>query len=266
MVMIDHGSTKGVISIPCNKTIDATLTAQNYIDHVYQCFGLPDSFLSDHSPQFSSQVFRKMAWLLGIKTLRSMAYHLQTDGETERVNQELEIYFRIFCFNNPGTWKPLNSLIEFSHNQKVHSTTKQTPFYLMIRYELKDILLAFDKTNAPTVEQRVKALHKARNKAAAAHELARQKMAERSTQGFTPFKKGEQVWLDSQNLKIGYLSWKLASKREGPFTIMEVLGSVTYCLKLLNQWRIHDIFHITLLQNWDPWPPLHETTSWPYQR
>jgi len=60
MVMVDHGSTKGVISIPCNKTIDATLMAQNYIDHVYRCFGLPDSFLSDRGPQFSSQVFREM--------------------------------------------------------------------------------------------------------------------------------------------------------------------------------------------------------------
>ena len=48
MVVVDHGSTKGVISIPCNKTIDATLTAQNYIDHIYWHFGLPDSFLSDH--------------------------------------------------------------------------------------------------------------------------------------------------------------------------------------------------------------------------
>jgi len=153
MVMVDHGSTKGVISIPCNKTINATLTAQNYIDHVYQCFGLPDSFLSDHGPQFSSQVFREMARLLGIKTLRSTAYHPQTDGETERVNQELEIYFQIFCSNNPETWKQLNSLMEFSHNQKVHSTTKQTPFYLMMGYEPKDIPLPFDRTNAPTVEQ-----------------------------------------------------------------------------------------------------------------
>jgi len=61
MVVVDHGSTKGVISIPCNKTIDATLMAQNYIDHVYRHFGLPDSFLSDRGPQFSSQVFREMA-------------------------------------------------------------------------------------------------------------------------------------------------------------------------------------------------------------
>jgi len=71
IVMIDHGSTKRVISIPCNKMIDAMLMAQNYIDHVYQCFRLPDSFLSDRGPQFSSQVFREMAQLLGIKMLRS---------------------------------------------------------------------------------------------------------------------------------------------------------------------------------------------------
>jgi len=153
MVMVDHGSTKGVISIPCNKTIDATLTAQNYIDHVYQRFGLHDSFLSDRGPQFSSQVFREMARLLGIRTLRSMAYHPQTDRETEWVNQELEIYFRIFCSNNPKTWKQLNPLMEFSHNQKVRSTMKQTPFYLMMGYEPKDIPLAFDRTNAPTAEQ-----------------------------------------------------------------------------------------------------------------
>ena len=107
MVVVDHGSTKGVISIPCNKMIDAMLTAQNYIDHMYRRFGLPDSFLSNHGPQFSSQVFREMARLLGIKMLRSTAYHPQTDGETERVNQKLEIHFRIFCSNNSKMWKLL---------------------------------------------------------------------------------------------------------------------------------------------------------------
>jgi len=128
---------------------------------VYRHFRLPDSFLSDHGPQFSSQVFREMARLLGIKMLRTMAYHFQTDGETKRINQELEIYFRIFCFNNLRMWKPLNSLMEFSHNQKIHSTMKQTLFYLMMGYEPKDIPLAFDKTNAPTAEQWVKAYYEA---------------------------------------------------------------------------------------------------------
>src|SRR6202023_693680 len=236
MVMVGHGSTKGVISIPCTKTIDAITTAQNYINHVFRRFGLPDSFLSDRGPQFSSQVFREITRPLGITTLRSTAYHPQTDGETERVNQELEIYFRIFCANNPSTWKRLNSLMEFSHNQKVHSTTKQTPFYLMMGYEPQDIPLAFDRTNAPTAERRLKELSEARKEASAAHELARQKMIERSTRGFTPFQKHDKVWLDGRNLKIGYQSRKLAPKREGPFEITEVLGPVTYRSKLPNQW------------------------------
>jgi len=72
-------------------------------------------------------------------------------------------------------------------------------------------------------------------------------VTKRTTQGFTPFKKREQVWLDGRNLKIGYQSKKLAPKRKGPFTITEVLGPVTYCLQLPNQWRIHDIFHTSLL-------------------
>jgi transposase InsO family protein len=247
MVVVDHGSTKGVISIPCTKTIDATQTAQNYIDHVYRRFGLPNSFLSDRGPQFNSHVFKEMMRLLGVKTLRSTAYHPQTDGETERVNQELEIYFRIFCTNNPRTWKHLNPLMEFSHNQKTHSVTKQTPFYLMMGYEPKDIPLAFEKTNTPTAEFRLKTLKEARNEASAAHELARQKVAERSTRGFTPFEKGQKVWLDGRNLKIGYESRKLAPKREGPFEISEVMGPVTYRLILPNQWRVHPVFHASLL-------------------
>src|SRR6202023_2212177 len=58
MVIVDHGSTKGVISILCNKTIDAEQTALNYIEHVYKRFGLLTSFLSDRGPQFSSKVFK----------------------------------------------------------------------------------------------------------------------------------------------------------------------------------------------------------------
>ena len=119
--------------------------------------------------------------LLGVKTLRSTAYHPQTDGETERVNQELEIYFRIFCSNNPETWHQLNPLMEFSLHQQTHSTTHQSPFYLMYGYEPRDIPLAFDKMNSPTAEFRLKTLKEARNEAAAAHELARQKMAEHKT-------------------------------------------------------------------------------------
>ena len=81
----------------------------------------------------------------------------------------------------------------------------------------------------------------------AAHELARTHMADRRKSTFVPFKKGQKVWLDSKNLKMLYHK-KMAPKREGPFVIMEVLGPITYRLKLPNSWKIHDVFHATLLR------------------
>ena len=72
-------------------------------------------------------------------------------------------------------------------------------------------------------------------------------MADRRKSTFIPFKKGDQVWLDSRNLKTTYHK-KMEPKREGPFTITDILGPVTYRLKLPITWRIHNVFHATLLR------------------
>ena len=90
-------------------------------------------------------------------------------------------------------------------------------------------------------------LIKNREEALAAHELARTHMAGRYKDTFTPFKKGQKVWLDSCNLKTSYHK-KIRLKREGLFKIEEVLGPVTYQLKLPETWRIHNVFHAVLLQ------------------
>ena len=70
---------------------------------------------------------------------------------------------------------------------------------------------------------------------------------EKITQGFKPFKQGDLVWLDSRHLKLRYESSKLAPKHEGPFPIKEVLSPLSYDLSLPNTWRIHPVFHASLL-------------------
>ena len=95
----------------------------------------------------------------------------------------------------------------------------------------------------------MKALIKDREEALAAHELARSHMAERRRSTFTLFKLGDWVWLDTRNLKTNYHK-KMALRREGPFKIVEVLGPITYQLKLPETWRIHDVFHATLLRQY----------------
>jgi hypothetical protein len=80
-------------------------------------------------------------------------------------------------------------------------------------------------------------------------------MMERITQKFIPFKKDDEVWLDSKNLKLPYPTRKLALKREGPFPIIEVITPLSYRLKLPDQWKIHPVFHVHLLT------PFQETSA-----
>ena len=61
-------------------------------DHVWKLHGLPTRTISDRGPQFTAEVYR----LLGIKAAKTTAYHPQADGQTKRVNQELEQYLRLF--------------------------------------------------------------------------------------------------------------------------------------------------------------------------
>jgi transposase InsO family protein len=247
MVVVDHGLSKGVILSPCNKTIDSVGTGNLLLRDLYRRFGLPDQMISDRGPQFASKAFQELGKLLGIKLTMSTAHHPQTDGATERVNQEIEAYLAIFCANNPDRWSRLIPIMEFSYNQKSHAERRHSPFYLQLGSDPLAIPAAYPKTNVPEVEERLKELQKARDEALAAHELARQKMIERSTRGFKPFKLHDKVWLESKNLKLRYESKKLAPKREGPFEISEVLGPLTYRLKLPQQWRIHPVFHASLL-------------------
>jgi hypothetical protein len=86
-----------------------------------------------------------------------------------------------------------------------------------------------------------------REEALAAHELARTRIANWKQSKFVPFEKNQKVWLDTRNLKMSHHK-KIAPKREGPFKIDEVLGPVTYRLKLPESWRIHNVFHATLLR------------------
>jgi hypothetical protein len=107
--------------------------------------------------------------------------------------------------------------------------------------------LAVEPSSAPAASERLTQLIKAREEALSAHELARQKMAQRTMRHSKPFKLGQKVWLESRNLHIPYPSRKTAPKREGPFRIKKVMGPVTYQLELPAKWRIHDVFHAHLL-------------------
>ena len=104
---------------------------------------------------------------------------------------------------------------------------------------------SFKNRRFPAVEAKMKQLQKNREEALTAHELVRTQMIKQRRSKFTPFQKGDKVWLDSRNLQTLYHK-KMVLRREG-FKIVNVLGPLTYRLKLLETWKIHNVFHTSLL-------------------
>ena len=83
----------------------------------------------------------------------SSTYHPQTDGETERVNQEVETYLWIFCGSNPSEWAEQIPMAEFVHNIQPHSTTGKSLFYLIMGYKPQALPDITNKTNLPAIEK-----------------------------------------------------------------------------------------------------------------
>ena len=139
MVVGDHDLTKGEILIPCQKSIDALGTANLLYEHVYRRFGLFSHVISDRGPQFASKVFQEVAKRLGFKSAMSTAYHPQTDGGTERLNQGIEAYLRAYCADHPETWAEHIVEMEFAHNQYQSAERNASPFFLMMGYNPRPI-------------------------------------------------------------------------------------------------------------------------------
>jgi len=77
-------------------TVIAAGVANLYLQNVWKLHGLPQKVVSDRRPQFVAALMKELYRLLGIEATTSTTYHPQTDGQTERVNQELEQYLWIF--------------------------------------------------------------------------------------------------------------------------------------------------------------------------
>ena len=73
-------------------------------------------------------LMKELNGMLGIISKLSMAFHLQTDGQTKRVNQELEQYLRIFIDHRQEQWFEWLGTAEFAYNNKAHSSTRTSPF------------------------------------------------------------------------------------------------------------------------------------------
>ena len=88
-------------------------------------------------------------------------------------------------------------------------------------------------------------------------------MTSRSTHCFHPWKVRDKVWLEATHLRLHYPSRKLTPKRHGPFKVIQILSPLTYKLRLPSTWRIHNVFHASLLSSYHSTEPYGPTFSSP---
>ena len=129
MTVIDSVS-KRVHFVPTYTTVTVEEAARLFLHHVWKLHSLPKRVVSDHGPQFVASFTKKLYRLLGIRLSSSIAWHPQTDKQTECINQELDQFLHLFVNKWQNGWYNLLPIAEFQHNNHVYSTTQQPLFLL----------------------------------------------------------------------------------------------------------------------------------------
>jgi Chromo (CHRromatin Organisation MOdifier) domain len=180
-----------------------------------------------------------------------MAFHPQTDGLSEWKNQWVEQYLRLITSVAPEDWTQWLALALAIHNNQRNSMTGLSPNQVLLGYDITLNPSATLQTTVESAEEHIKIMTQRRKQAIAALNWTVEKMGTPMAQ----YKKGQSVWLEATNLSLPHQSSKLAPKRYGPFEITEEVSPMAYWLKLPLSWRIHNMFHMSLLS------PYSETTA-----
>ena len=134
LVIIDK-FTKYAHFIPLFHSYTAADVAKVYLDQIYKLHGTPKTAISDRDKIFTSLFWQELMKQLGTTTHFSTAYHPESDGQSERLNQCLEQYLRCMCFLKPNSWAKWLSLAEWWYNTNYHTSLGMTPFQALYGYQ-----------------------------------------------------------------------------------------------------------------------------------
>jgi transposase InsO family protein len=132
MVVVDRLTKYGHF-IALSHPYTASTVSHLFFANVLKLHGLPKSIVSDRDPIFTSSLWQELFKLQGITLAYSSAYHPQSDGQTEALNECLEGYLRCYTGGKPKEWGFWLPLAEWWYNTNHHSSTGMTPFEALYR-------------------------------------------------------------------------------------------------------------------------------------
>lgn len=240
--------------IPTVSTITAKELAFICLDRWIKLHGLPTHITSDRDTLFVNNFWQELCKLLQITQRLSSAYHPQTDGSTEVVNQVLEQYIRAFGNYSQDDWVKWLPLCEFTYNDSVNTSTKMTPFWANYSYHPRSFNLAHldesEKLRNDIVDLSgyLTELHSTLRDTLFETQNQFSIQANKRRIAAPVFEVGDSVYLNRRNIKTTRPSRKFDAKFLGPFKVLARIGNSAYRLELPHQWKIHDVFHVSLLE------------------
>ena len=249
-VIVDR-FTKMAHYFPCHTTIKTPELANLFISGIVRLHGLPESIVSDRDTRFTSDFWSTLCSRLSVKRKLSTAYHPQTDGQTERLNQTMEQYLRSYINYQQDDWTDFLPLAEFAYNNSKHATSGISPFFALYGYNPEFGAATHDPKTGESINAaerltQLKKIHEQLKIDLGSAQVNQAKYHNAKHKAVT-FSVGDKVWLKTTNFKTQRPSKKLDAKRVGPFKVERKINDQAYRLSLPASMKIWPTFHVSLL-------------------